>query len=145
MIQNRAAAGWKCYNAVMECYESARNYVLSEAINAGISRKQALKLELGLEEILVNIISYAYDKPGKVWIRTNADENRFFLEFADHGKPFDPLQTDRTPDPDIPLENRIPGGYGIFLVRKNFSSVMYRHEELFGRMANHVTLEINLQ
>ena len=36
------------------------------------------------------------------------------------------------------------GGYGIFLVKKNFSFVGYEYEELFGKMANHLTMELPL-
>ncbi|MBR4907413.1 MAG: hypothetical protein IKZ43_00110, partial [Acidaminococcaceae bacterium] len=57
-----------------------------------------------------------------------------------HGKPFDPLDKDRRPAEEIPLEEREPGGYGIFLVKKNYKSVEYKHEELFGQMANHLTM-----
>ena len=102
--------------------------------------RQQLRLELGFEEVLVNIISYAYDDPGYVWLKTSEEGDCFRIEFADHGKPFDPLEKDCRPPDDLPLEKRKPGGYGIFLVKKNFKSVEYKYEELFGKMANHLSL-----
>ena len=135
--------GWKRYDADMKWYERIRDDVMAAAEEAGLSLRQQLKLELGFEEILVNIISYAYDDPGYVWVKTAGEGNCFRIEFADHGKPFDPLEKDRRPSEEIPLEEREPGGYGIFLVKKNFKSVEYKHEELFGQMANHLSLLLN--
>ena len=132
--------GWKRYDADMKWYEHIREDVMAAAEEAGVTLRQQLKLELGFEEILVNIISYAYEDPGYVWVKTTEEGDCFRVEFADHGKPFDPLEKDRRPSEEIPLEEREAGGYGIFLVKKNFKSVEYKHEELFGQMANHLTM-----
>ena len=132
--------GWKRYDADMKWFEHIRDDVVAAAEEAGVSPRQMLKLELGFEEILVNIISYAYEDPGYVWVKTTEDDNDFRIEFADHGKPFDPLEKDRRPAEDTPLEEREPGGYGIFLVKQNFKSVEYKYEELFGHMANHMSM-----
>ena len=61
MTNEERTVGWKRYDAEMKFYENIRDDVMDGAEKAGISPKQLLKLELGLEEILVNIISYAYD------------------------------------------------------------------------------------
>ena len=131
---------WKRYDADMKWYEHIREDVLAAAEEAGVSTRQLLRLELGFEEILVNIISYAYEVPGFVWVKTSEEGGCFRLEFADYGKPFDPFEKDRRPSEDIPLEKREAGGYGIFLVKKNFRSVDYKYEELFGHMANHISM-----
>ena len=139
-MSNDIGAGWKRYDADMKWYEHIREDVLEAAEEAGVSPRQMLRLELGFEEILVNIISYAYDDPGFVWVKTASEGGCFRIEFADHGKPFDPLERDRRPEKDIPMEEREPGGYGIFLVKQNFKSVEYKYEELFGKMANHLSM-----
>jgi anti-sigma regulatory factor (Ser/Thr protein kinase) len=139
-MNNNMEQGWKRYDADMKWFEHIREDVVAAAEEAGVSPRQMLKLELGFEEILVNIISYAYDDPGYVWVRTTEGDNDFRIEFADHGKPFDPLEKDRRPAADTPLEEREPGGYGIFLVKQNFKSVEYKYEEMFGHMANHMSM-----
>ena len=139
-MNNNTEKGWKRYDADMKWFEHIREDVVAAAEEAGVSPRQQLKLELGFEEILVNIISYAYDDPGYVWVRTTEGDNDFRIEFADHGKPFDPLEKDRRPAEDTPLEDREPGGYGIFLVKQNFKSVEYKYEEMFGHMANHMSM-----
>ena len=139
-MNNNTEQGWKRYDADMKWFEHIREDVVAAAEEVGVSPRQQLKLELGFEEILVNIISYAYDDPGYVWVRTTEGDNDFRIEFADHGKPFDPLEKDRRPAEDTPLEDREPGGYGIFLVKQNFKSVEYKYEEMFGHMANHMSM-----
>lgn len=131
---------WKRFDAEMKWYERIRDEVMAAAEEAGVSMRQQLRLELGFEEVLMNIISYAYDDPGYVWLKTSEEGDCFRIEFADHGKPFDPLEKDCRPPDDLPLEKRKPGGYGIFLVKKNFKSVEYKYEELFGKMGNHLSL-----
>ena len=133
-------AGWKRYDADIKWYEHIREDILNAAEQAGVTLRQQLRLELGFEEILVNIISYAYDDPGFVWVKTGSEGDCFRIEIADHGKPFDPLAEDHRPEKDIPMEKREPGGYGIFLVKQNFKSVEYKYEELFGKMANHMSM-----
>ncbi len=133
---------WKRYDATKEAYDQIRDDVIATAEEAGVSPRQQIKLELGLEEMLVNIISYAYDDSGPVWVKAAREEVLFRLELVDHGKPFDPLAGDRRPTDGIPTVDQKEGGYGIFLVKKNFSFVGYRYEELFGNMANHLTMEL---
>lgn len=134
---------WRRYDAELKFYEHIKDDILQEAENAGISPRQELKLELGIEEIAVNIITYAYKDPGYIWIRTDSDGVHFRIEFADHGKPFDPLSQNMKHG-EIPTDDQDEGGYGIFLVKKNFSSIVYRQEELFDKTANHLIMEIPL-
>ena len=135
---------WRRYEAEKEAYDVIRDVVIGDAEEHGMTLRQQLKLELGLEEMLVNIISYAYDKKGYVWVRTYVDGEIFRLELADHGVRFDPLEKDRRRTKDVPTTDQEEGGYGIFLVKKNFSFVGYEYEELFGKMANHLTMELPL-
>ncbi len=135
---------WLQYEATKEAYDHIRDDIIENAEEAGMTPRQQIKLELGLEEMLVNIISYAYDTTGSVWVRTSAEGETFRLELADHGKHFDPLEKDRRPTDGVPDIDQEEGGYGIFLVKKNFSFVGYEYEELFGKMANHLTMELPL-
>ena len=138
-----ADKNWRRYDAELEFYEHIKDDILQDAENAGISTKQEFKLELGIEEIAVNIINYAYKDPGYMFIKTESDGKCFRLEFVDHGVPFDPLAKTMAHG-EIPTEDQDEGGYGIFLVKKNFSSVVYRQEEFFGKTANHLIMELPL-
>ncbi len=86
---------------------------------------------IACEEILVNIVSYAY-KPGQTGKMelTACGTHGKSLEicFSDDGVPFDPLAM---PDPDTakPIEEREIGGLGIFLVKNLMDEVSYKRED----------------
>ena len=88
------------------------------------------QIEVAIEEILVNIVSYAEltaDDGVEVRCEVLEDPLRVVLQFIDGGVPFDPLAAD---DPDTSpeaLEER-EGGLGIFLVKQLMDSVSYTYE-----------------
>ncbi|MFH1305097.1 MAG: SpoIIE family protein phosphatase [Candidatus Omnitrophota bacterium] len=83
-------------------------------------------VDLVLEEVIVNIISYAYDDKNEheITLSIGLRGRRLFLEIKDSGRPFNPLEA---PAPDIkgPVEKRGPGGLGIHLVRSLMDEVKY--------------------
>ena len=86
------------------------------------------KIELAAEEALVNIIRYAYPEgPGEVEMICKMDGGRFVIEIIDSGIPFDVAAM---PDPDVTagIQEREPGGLGIFLMKKVMDEVRYRRE-----------------
>jgi len=94
---------------------------------AGLAEAQGTRLELAVEEALVNVFQYAYAgqaQPGAVLCRVRVDADGLTVEIADEGPPFDPLAR---PDPDtvLALEQRQPGGLGIFMIRQLTDEVGY--------------------
>lgn len=87
-------------------------------------------IDVAVEEIFVNIASYAYTSDEGV-AELNAgfegEPRRVVITFKDSGVPYDPLEN---PDPDISLsaEERSVGGLGIFLVKQIMDKVGYRYE-----------------
>ena len=92
--------------------------------------KASMQLELVIEEIFVNIASYAYDATGDATFCMDFAENpdAVSLTFIDDGKPYNPLEK---PDPDITLDadERDIGGLGIFLVKKNVDEIFYERTD----------------
>lgn len=90
-----------------------------------------LQIELAVEEIFVNIASYAY-APGTgnatVKVGISGDPLTAEITFMDSGVQYDPLAKD---DPDItkPAEERDIGGLGIFLTKKNMDEVAYEYRD----------------
>ena len=83
-----------------------------------------------MEEIFVNIASYAYEgKHGQAVIQAKVTNSPKSIEliFQDEGIPYNPLDRD-DPDPEMLLEDRKIGGWGIFLVKKNVDEVTYAYE-----------------
>ncbi len=84
------------------------------------------KLRLAMEEILVNTISYSFQDGNlhDIQIKINSYVDKVVLEFLDDGVEFNPLTV---PEPkDIPLEDRKPGGIGIYLVKTVMDTFEYK-------------------
>lgn len=101
--------------------------VLDEA-HCGTREKN--ELLVAVEEIFVNIFSYAYPpKEGTATIRMEVTGSPAVarVEMIDQGQPYDPLKRE---DPDITLsaEERSIGGLGIFMVKQMMDTIAYRYE-----------------
>ena len=89
-----------------------------------------MQINVAVEEIFVNIASYAYapDK-GHATVRVEVSNEpvAVTITFVDHGVPYDPLAKR---DPDVPLhaEQREAGGLGIFLTKKIMDDVAYEYK-----------------
>jgi sigma-B regulation protein RsbU (phosphoserine phosphatase) len=86
-------------------------------------------VKVALDEILTNVISYAYDDAREhiIVIRLSLDQEKWTVEVEDDGRPFNPLNA---PEPDTKqlLEERPIGGLGIHLVRKLIDELEYRRQ-----------------
>lgn len=98
------------------------------ASDAGCSREQQMNLLLAAEELSVNIINYAYGEvSGDIEMTLEKSGNSILLCFSDTGQPFNPLEAE-DPDISMSLDERTPGGLGIYLVKKLAQSLSYRRE-----------------
>jgi len=114
----------------MEHLETLIGFVLSAAEQLNFDRKVQNQVRLATEEILVNVISYAYPgQNGEVTVSADQTSGREGLrvEISDAGTPFNPLSKP-TPDLTIPIKDRQIGGLGIFLLRETMNEVSYRRE-----------------
>jgi serine/threonine-protein kinase RsbW len=84
-------------------------------------------INLGIEEVISNIIKYGYDDKREHWIDVQLTIAPPTLELVvvDGGRPFNPLQHPE-PDPTRSLDDRRPGGLGITLFRHLFDEIQYR-------------------
>ena len=85
-------------------------------------------VRLACEEIIVNIIRYAYPDAadGYIGVGIAEDGQALRITIRDGGKPFNPLEHER-PDTTQALEDREIGGLGIFLVRQVADRVDYAY------------------
>ena len=100
------------------------------------------QIDLAVEEIFVNIASYAYrPEVGEAEIRVEVNDDPLWvvIQFLDHGKPFDPLAKEDADTSPEAIERRL-GGLGILLVKRTMDSVTYAYEN--GR--NVLTIEKKL-
>jgi anti-sigma regulatory factor (Ser/Thr protein kinase) len=114
----------------MADFEVARER-LNELFAAGrLTAETTGDLEVIVEEVLANIISYAYpdEDEGPVYVDVRVDPSTVTLVFRDRGAPYDPLAR---PDPDIdaPIADRPIGGLGVFLTTALASDVAYERRD----------------
>lgn len=85
-------------------------------------------IRLACEEIIVNIIHYAYPDhtDGYIDITITDDGKALYITVCDGGLPFNPLERQR-PDTSRNPEDRAIGGLGIFLVRQMMDHVSYSY------------------
>ncbi|RYG13299.1 MAG: ATP-binding protein [Burkholderiales bacterium] len=109
---------------------------------AAPSQQAMFRLELIQEECLMNIIWHAFDDDSEhsIAVHATVDGGHISLVFEDSGRPFDPTQV---ADPQLPanLQDAVPGGLGLMLVRRFASSVTYRRHEGHNQLS--VTLPLH--
>ncbi len=96
----------------------------------GLPARVVFDLNLALDEVLTNIISYGYDDGAEheITVRLSLDGHTLHVEVEDDGRPFNPLEI-AEPHLGGPVEERSIGGLGLFLVRKLMSGLAYRRQE----------------
>lgn len=97
--------------------------------NNDVPMADVFKLNLALEEAVVNVMNYAY--PGQtgmpITLTMEKTGNTLIFSLVDSGVPFDPTSTEE-PDLTLSADERPIGGLGIFLVREMMSDINYRYE-----------------
>jgi len=110
--------------------EEVTGFVIRELEGYDCPAKAQFELELAIEEIFVNIASYAY-KPenGDAEIRCEVlrDPLRIMIQFLDGGRPYDPLAREDADTSRDALMAR-EGGLGILLIKKTMDDVQYAYE-----------------
>lgn len=108
--------------------------ILMESVEAlltehGVSNRTMYKVNLVLEEILTNIIKYAYqdDKDHDIFVEVHIAGNAIQIHVQDDGDEFDPQ---RVPEPDLnlPIEETKVGGLGLHLIRANVEQIDYERK-----------------
>ena len=93
--------------------------------------KAQMQIDVAVEEIFVNIASYAY-VPGKgsatICVAWEEDPKTVSITFIDRGVPYDPLKKE-DPDVSLPAAERAIGGLGIFMVKKSMDEMTYEYRD----------------
>ena len=94
-----------------------------------IDNSLRLKVDLSLEELFVNMVTYDTETDRNILIEMTPIENGIEVSLTDFGvKPFDPTQP-RNIDIDAPITERDPGGLGLYLVLKMADSIHYHYHD----------------
>ncbi len=93
------------------------------------------RVNLGLEEIGINIINYAFDDGLREFdITVTSEVDSVTIEIIDDRRPFDPFKDAPSADLASPLERRPVGGLGTYLVRSMMDVSTYRRVRGMNRL-----------
>lgn len=118
-------------DAKVENLPKVTEFILESLEDKECKPKTIMQMELVIEEIFVNVASYAYNPGiGQCTICKNLGENppSITLTFIDSGVPYNPLEKE-DPDTTLGVNEREIGGLGIFLVKKNVDEISYEYKD----------------
>jgi serine/threonine-protein kinase RsbW len=131
----------KSFSPRIESVHEIQEFVRGFFLALGAGETKLMKIDLLVEEIVVNIVRYGGMAVESSFIDVGMDtaEDKIILEISDNGPAFNPLEHE---DPDLTagLDDRRPGGLGIFLVKRIAEEI--RYERRGGK--NHLRLCLGL-
>jgi len=116
--------------AKIESLREFTSFVHRAAQEASFPEMDLGRLDLVMEEVVVNVINYAYSEsqPGNIEVGYAIEgPGKLSVQVCDRGREFDPLAKD-PPDLRLGLAERPIGGLGIFLVKQIAKSISYNRE-----------------
>ena len=105
-----------------------------------LSPQIAYAVNLSIDEILTNTISYGYDDEAehRIDLTLRQEGDTLVVVIVDDGRAFD-SSLEREPNVDATLEERALGGLGLFLVQQMMDDVDYQRRDAL----NVITLRKN--
>ena len=96
----------------------------------GFSKKFVFEVNLVLDELFTNIISYGFDDDGEhsIKVTITPEKGGLCLCIEDDGKPFNPVDFE-APDVSCSIEECKIGGLGIHIIRKLMDDICYERCE----------------
>ena len=103
-----------------------RHFIEESTRSLSADENTAYALAHAVDECATNIIEHGYrGQPGTIEIEIDRTGDNLTIVLRDHAPPFDPTGVP-TPDLTRPLEEREPGGLGVFLARQMVDQWRYR-------------------
>jgi serine/threonine-protein kinase RsbW len=115
-----------CLAAELENLAVMRNFVQKSATALGVDPAVISDVVLAADEAVTNVIVHGYQgRQGTIEIKVEWEAMDVLVHVRDDAPPFDPTSV---PSPDLtrPLEERSPGGLGIYLIRQYVDEVIHR-------------------
>ena len=115
-----------CIAAKAENLAEIRQFVQEKAVELGLDPSKAPSVMLAVDEAVSNIIAHGYQcRQGDIEIEVSRARDDLVIRVRDEAAPFDPTIVP-SPDVTLPLEQRVPGGLGIHLIRQIMDEMTHR-------------------
>lgn len=116
--------------AIIENLDKGLDFIIEGIEKAKLDKKAIYQIKLACEEVIVNVINYAYpNSQGDIVLSYEIDEDNkeIIIVISDFGMPYNPLLNE-DPDINLPMEEREIGGLGVYMVRNIMDRVEYAWE-----------------
>ena len=118
-------------------FDELRNIVAMTEIvfrEEGLDRGLRNVVDLATEELFVNMVTYNTESNEDILIQMSKHELGLEVSLTDYDvKRFDPTSA-ATVDVEAPLDERTPGGLGLYLVMKMVDSIHYEYRNRQSRI-----------
>lgn len=119
----------RVFEAKVENLDSVLEFMEDELLSHGCIMKLVMPINISLEEMFVNIASYAYEPgTGDATISIDFEGDDVVVQLRDTGMEFDPLAK-IDPDINASAEERGIGGLGIYMVKKYMDKCEYERKD----------------
>ena len=110
--------------------EKVNQFIEEISEELGLSMELTMNLNLVVEEMVVNVISYAYPEgsDAEIELLAKSDGKELTLVLSDQGREFDPTMKESANMNANPAERDL-GGMGIFIVKNIMNKVTYQRLE----------------
>ena len=131
----------KSYKPNIQSVHQIQEFVRETLLAFNSNKNKLLKIDLLIEEIVVNIIHYGClgIEDSIIDVGLDTIDNKIILEISDNGLAFNPLEQEN-PDVTTELDQRRPGGLGIFLVKQIVNEIQYERKD--NKNTLHICLDL---
>jgi serine/threonine-protein kinase RsbW len=116
--------------AELESLQVFRQFITECCARYDIPADTVFELKLAVDEACTNIIEHGYKgmDPGSIILSFRIEPDRILVQITDFGHVFVPVESPR-PDIQAALDEREPGGLGLFLIYQTMDNIDYQSTE----------------
>ena len=109
------------------------DFVVAAARRAGLNERAIYHCQMAVDEACTNVIEHGFGisgqvSQGQIEIVCRDEPDVYTIQIADNSPPFNPLLRS-DPNPDTPLTEREPGGWGVYFIKKMMDLASYHYED----------------
>ncbi len=114
----------------IESVHAIQEFVKKSLSGINTDESKLFKIDLLIEELVVNIVNYGCKgmDNGSIEVMINESKKGIVLQISDNGIEFNPLDL-KSPDVSAGIENRQPGGLGVFFVKQIAKDIEYVYKD----------------